>query len=479
MMMREIEPNESIVDLPPPDLCFQPGPSIPAMARDTDLDKIWERVLYKLSKKLKKPSFETWIKPCKLVSIEDSHVVIAVRNEFSRNFIIQSFSRQMHEAIKESLAAKLGLRIIVDAAIEELPSGTAQASLAELSVPELSHKHEAQFDRIQEQFQFKNLLQADFNQVAANFVRALINPRQSTYKSLYLHSQAGLGKTHLLLAAINELSRINPAFKIKYIKAEEFTNELVKAIRTNNTQEFRSKFRGLDLLALDDIHFFEGKKASQEEFFYTYEAILQRGGKLIVSSLKAAPELNKIESNLKNRFCGFLTATIDAPDFEARFKILKHKKQEMNLHIDDDYLALIARKYQNDIRELEGAILQISAHQEFCKHSIDKELINKLFGSIVHSSNFQGLNLDKITAQVAEYFGLSSQELRSKKRHQDIAKARHIAIYLAYDLLNISYARIGEYFSGRKHSSIIHSIDYVKKRSLSIAVDDIKAKLLA
>jgi chromosomal replication initiator protein len=244
------------------------------------------------------------------------------------------------------------------------------------------------------------------------------------------------------------------------VKAEEFTNELIISIQRNQTQEFRNQYRNLDLLLFDDLQFLEGKKTCQEEFLYTFDALISAGAKVIITSQKNIDEI-KLSSNLNNKLKSSLISQISSASFTDRVSLIISKSQASNIEISTAYAETIARKYPESIRELEAALYQLSAHKNFAGEDIDDELIARLFGGVSHEPANKGLSIEKISNAVADYFSLKNKELIGKTRVQDVTRARHLAIYLSHELLEISYSRIGEYFGGRKHSSIIHSIKTV------------------
>lgn len=457
--------------------------------KQANINEIWSEVLSKLSKKLKKPSFETWIKPLRLNSIKDNYAIIATKNEFSRNFISQSFLEDIQIAIKEVLATSLGIRLVIDSTIsihEENKDSSneieaKQVSFADISTPDQNLSLTKAKTNLNKDYTFDNYVLGSFNKVSFALSQAFAQ-KSNSYKSLYISSETGLGKTHLLNAIGNTAHSNDRALNLKYISAEQFTNELVKSIRSNNSQEFKSKYRDLDMLLMDDFQFFEGKTVSQEEFLYTYNSIVNKGGQVVISSNKPLNALSKFESALSSRLEGSLVAEIDQPDFDSRLCILEEKASEENIKVKSSVLDALANIYTNNIRELEGSLLRLSAYTSFTDEDIDDHLVSKLFGASRHGGQYHGLSIEDISKTVAKYFGISLDDIRGPRRVLDFAKARHIAIFLAYDMLELSYSRIGEYFSGRKHSSVIHSIktiknDLIRDRSIALIVNDIKSKL--
>lgn len=460
--------------------------------------EIWQQVLEYLAKKLKKPSFETWIRPTKLISIENGFASIAVKNEFARNFIAQSFLANIQDALKEVLAASIGVRMLVDESIELDGEDGVQASIASITEPNRAEstnyaleqsfnnhvlnkikKHET---NLIDKFSFDNFIVAEANKFTHKFAEAIAK-FEIDDSPAFISSASGLGKTHLINAIGNRADQLAADKKIRYINAEQFTNELVGSIRNRSTNDFRKKYRELDMLLVDDVQFFSGKDSSQEEFFHTFNSITHNGGQVIAAADRNITELT-IEPRLKSRLSSGMTMQIEKPDFATRVEILGAIANEHELELEEGIFDFLAKRYPNNIRELQGAITRLNAYRSFSDETIDDELVVKLFGTYRHGGPFQGLCIDKISKTVADYFGISLGDLVGSRRLKDFTKARHVAVYLAYDLLNISYSRIGEYFSNRKHSSIIHSIKLIKSellkdRSIALMIDDIKSKFSA
>lgn len=447
--------------------------------------ELWTRVLELLAKKLRKPSFETWIKPILLSEIKNNEAIIVVKNEFTRNFILQTYQKEIQEALKEIEATAIAIRIVIDPELE-LAQSQSQISLADIK-PEIKIKPNLKIkSRLNKRLEFANLAESKFNKAAITFAKATSLNHTGIYNSLFLQSEPGLGKSHLLNAIGNELLKQEPDTRIKYSKAEEFTNELIIAIQKNATQDFRNQYRNLDLLLFDDFHFLENKKTCQEEFLYTFESLVNSGAKVIIASQLKLESLN-ISKNLKNKLKVSLLSQITKPNFEDRVSIIKLKSNEAGIDLSEEQIEIIARKYPDSIRELEAALYQITAHTAFAGEELDDELIARLFGGLGDQPQYKGLSIKAINEAVASYFSLKPQSLIGKSRLQDISKARHIAIFLSYKLLAISYSRIGEYFGGRKHSSIIHSLKVIEQQlnsklpsaaGLKIIIEDIKSSII-
>ncbi len=450
---------------------------------NADPIELWDQIKYQLSKKLKAHAIKTWFSGARIKEIVDDFVVIAVANEFSRNFISQSYLTAIEESLREITARNLGVRLVVDGNYDltqtanELAAEPSQISLG--AIPQPVSKNDS--TKLKGSYTLDNFIINKANRLALLFTKAFIDAKSDRYRSLYIHGGTGLGKTHLLHAIAKQMQKDNPSIKAKYVSAESFANELFTAIRNKQTADFHNKYRKLDLLLFDDAHFIENKKSTQEEFYYTFDAITSAGGKVVMAASKSPTNLTGVEANLKGRLISALSTEIFAHDFDARMEILTAKRRESEIKLSNEHLEFIAMRTQGSVRELEAALDKLSIYSEF--GDVDDESIVSLFGySQCSSGAYKGLDIEKITAVVAAYFGISVEDIRSSCRVKELTKARHIAVYLSRQLLEISHERIGRYFSGRKHSSIIHSIKLIqgeisRDRSTALVIEDIKAKL--
>jgi len=476
------------------------------------LRETWDEILVSLPKNIKKSSIETWLRPCSLSQINDNEIVISTKNEFSRKLISQSYGEAIHKASKEVLAASRNVRFtcaITEADIEgsakqeiantskdkQAKSSAApdirQKSFAELRPEEIKQSRSlVEANGISNRLRFDNFINCKSNIGAVSFSKAIIeNQLGSYYNSLFITSDTGLGKTHLLHATANEALKVDPLAKVRYIKAEDYVNEFVISIKNKSYENFKKKFRNVDLLLLDEAQYLDGKKSTQQEFCSNFDAVINHGGKVIIASSKGIDEFTKLEKKLKSRFQGSLIAEINPVDYQARIAVIESKIQDANLNISSGHKLALAEKFTGNIRELEGALLRLSALNNFSDLEIleiDNKTISDMFGTVYTDESSKGLSINKIARLIAEKFELSIEDLQSSKRNQSIASARHIAIYLSNELLGISYQRIGEFFGGRKHSSVIYSIKTVndqlnsklsKAKDLKKLLDEIRSSL--
>ena len=436
-------------------------------AKDTE---IWTKVLELLSKKLKKPSFETWIKPNFLLGTENEFALISVRNDFTRNFLLQSFAKNIQDALKEVTGKAMALRFVINNThtnpFESFETEETEASVKEeayqIKLADLSKEQAPQRLEPVSKLNFNNYISTEVNKSAINFSKAIIENASGIYKSLVIYAGSGLGKTHLLQAVFNEVKVKDHATRIKYVNGEKFTNELIIAIQRNETFRFRQNYRNIDILVFDDLNFLDNKKSCQDELCYTLESILNNGGRFISSSSKRLSEFKTLNPKLKSLLQAALVAEIGKPQIKDKADIIRYKASKLQLNLQESHIQQLAERAVDGVREIEGFLFQLSAEINLNHLAVDDELISEAFGGIFNNSPNLGMSLEKISETVSSYFGIEEKDLLGLKRSKEFMQARHIAVYLSYDLLEISYGRIGDHFSNRKHSSIIHSINTVK-----------------
>jgi chromosomal replication initiator protein len=430
---------------------------------------IWTEVLTFLSKKVRKITFDTWINKLRLADLKADLAVIKVKNEFTKNFIQQSYIQSIQEGLKEVTAKSYAIRLEIDNSqsqdIVELPelsqiptSITEQKSLASFSENNTPTKNKT---KLNNKISLEKTYLGEFNRTCYAFAKSVIEDQANIYNSLYIYSNSGLGKSHFLNLIGNETQSSNSSLKVRYVSSESFINELIMSIQKNKTYSFREKYRDLDLLLFDDFQFLENKKTCQEEFIHTYESICKRGGKVIISSAKNISDLKNLNPKLTSIVRSGLVTTIDEPNESDKNKLIDFKLKELKINLREEHKNIVYRLEGECIRELEGNLLQISALQKFSGLDADEEAFSKVF-ECNFSPSTRGLSMEKIIETVAKYFYLEKEDLIGRRRTEEFTKARHIAIYLGFNLLGLSYKKIGSCFSNRKHSSVIHSIKTVE-----------------
>ena len=437
---------------------------------DNQLERIWQDIQGHLLKEMKGPSFQTWIKPSKLVDLKEDKAIIAVKNEFNKNILKQSYMDKLSLAIEKTIKRKIVLEIIVKA---DLNIGEFVSSIASLQEVESKGRFETNpnkqgyFDHtfkyktnLNPAYTFESFVVGPNNQFCHAAALAIAETQIEQYNPLFIYGGVGLGKTHLTHAIANfalEQRKEN----IQYVTSESFTNELIQSIRTDSMSKFREKYRKVDLLMIDDVQFLAGKEATQEELFHTFNTLRENRKQVVLTSDRPPSLLTSIADRLKNRFEGGLIADIQVPDLETRIAIIILKALELNIDLKMDVAEYIATVFSSNIRELEGALKRVHAYLSFTQEELNLQNVKK----VLSGSNSQPKpSAESVIKTVANFYNVSYEDLISVKRSSDLTKPRHVAIYILHEFFDLSFPRIGEMLSNRTHSSAIYAFQQIKKQ---------------
>ncbi len=442
------------------------------------LEKIWHEVQGLLSKEMKGPSFQTWVKPSKLIEIrDDGKVLLAVKNEFNKNFLQQSYSTKIASALEKVLQKKIILEIVVRGNLdigEFVPSLATLRENQNTGLPLTSPYSSQTGVYLDHTFKYKSNLNPSYtfesfvvgpsNQFCHAAALAVAEAQIEQYNPLFIYGGVGLGKTHLV-NAIASYAIEQRKENIKYLSSESFTNELIQSIRTDSMPRFREKYRQVDLLMIDDIQFLAGKEATQEELFHTFNTLRDNGKQVILTADRPPSSLTLIADRLRSRFEGGLIADIQVPDLETRIAILMLKAERLNIDLEISVAEYIATVFANNIRELEGALKRVHAYLAFTQEELSLQNVQR----VLSGSNLLQTKLapETVLKTVAAYYNISYDDLISQKRSSDLTAPRHIAIFLLHDSYNLSFPRIGELLSNRTHSSAIYAYQQIKKKLIN------------
>jgi chromosomal replication initiator protein len=311
--------------------------------------------------------------------------------------------------------------------------------------------------RLHEHYTFENFIVGPSNRIAYASAKAVAQDPGRAYNPLFLHGSVGLGKTHLLHAVCREFRRTSPSERICFLSCEEFTNEFVLALQRHDLERFRARFRNVQLLVIDDIHFLAGKERTQEEFFHTFNQLFQSHRQIVVSSDAPPSEIPTLEDRLVSRFKWGLVAPLEQPEMETRMAIVRRKAELMGIQVPNDVVEFVAANFRNNIRELEGALLSLSARAGVGSQAIDMDLARQALGPTIHDGR-PALTLDDITQAVAAHWQVKVTDLRSKKRSRSVSLPRQVVMYLGRRLTALSLDEIGEAFGGRDHSTVLYAV---------------------
>jgi chromosomal replication initiator protein len=422
-------------------------------------DQIWTAVQDELRFQLAKPSYETWLKNTSLLSAEGGIFRIGVPSKLAKDWLEDRFAG----LIQETLQAVTGTEVEVDfvvSATEHRPGGDGEEVL--LTVEEAEDKAPAIApSELNEKFKFSNFVVGNNSRFAHAAAKAVADAPGETYNPLFLYGGVGLGKTHLMHAIGHEVRRRFPAKRVLYQPSEQFMNEVIASIQNARQSELRMKYRTVDVLLIDDIQFLAGKDRTKEEFFHTFNALHEINKQIVISSDRPPKEIPTLEDRLRSRFEQGLLADIQPPDFETRLAILKSKLGSRNGTVSEEVLSFIAHKVQKNIRELEGALTRILAFSAIHQRQIGEADAADLLTDIIPAGTRRPLTIGRIQETVADYYQISLDDMKSKRRDKHIVFPRQVAMFLVREETPSSLPAIGQAFGGRDHTTALHSIEKI------------------
>jgi len=433
------------------------------------LSTVWERTLSDLKSRVSEQTFNAWFFPLQPISLTESSITLGVPNEFSRDWVSERYLPLIKTSVSTSAGKDIAVSLsVMDAQeigeekkIPEAPQEKKKGIFRSL-FPKQSAPSQPHHIGLNSRYTFDSFVVGSSNRFAHAACVAVSESPAKTYNPLFIYGGVGLGKTHLMHALGNYISQKLPKTKILYLSSEEFTNQLIAAIQTRTTQKFRQRYRNVDVLLIDDIHFIAGKESTQEEFFHTFNALYDAHKQIIMSSDRPPKEISALEERLVSRFEWGLITDIQAPDFETRMAILKQKSERETIHVPDDVFSFLAENIRANIRELEGALIRLVAYSKLFGKDVSVELAKEVFKGILNEG-IQKINVDLIQKKVAEFYHINFDDMKTKKRTQTIAYPRQIAMYLSRDLTNLSLPEIGAYFGGRDHTTVMYACNKIEK----------------
>lgn len=418
----------------------------------TNLDGLWEKALESIASFLSKPSFETWLKPTKPVSLEGNLLIIEVPNDFARDWLESRYAPLLTTTIRELVDEDLELKFVT-------PNRGNMEAKAQVQVTPVA----PQPNQLNPKYTFESFVVGESNRFAHAASLAVAEAAGKAYNPLFIYGGVGLGKTHLMQAIGHYVLKTHPDYRVAYVSSEKFTNDLINAIRFNRTPQFRDTYRNVEVLLIDDIQFFAGKESTQEEFFHTFNTLYESGHQIVISSDRPPKEIPTLEDRLRSRFEWGLITDIQAPDLETRIAILRKKASIENWHLPNDVIVNVANQINSNIRELEGALIRIIAYASFHNKQITLDLANEVLKDVISSSKSNRVSIPLIQEVVAEFFNIEVADLKAHRRTKSVTFPRQIAMYLVRELTDYSLPKIGEEFGGRDHTTVIHSYEKIQE----------------
>ncbi|PWM39941.1 MAG: chromosomal replication initiator protein DnaA [Clostridiales bacterium] len=420
---------------------------------------VWEKALVILQNELNNTSFESWIKLLIPMKMENDVAYFCVSTLFQKSIIDKKYKKDVEHAISEAMGFSVTVQIMTEDEVPPRYREVAQRKNEEVStaLPKLEEAEIRAFNA-QSNLTFENFVIGRENEFAHAAALAIANNPANAYNPFFLYGHSGLGKTHLINAIANKIKENNPDMVIMYVKGDEFTSELIDAIQYNSQRQFKNKYRKADVLLVDDVQFISGKKAIQEEFFHTFDALYENNRQIILTSDRPPKELITLEERLQSRFSMGLLADIQPPEYETRVAIVKRKASLYNLNIPEDVVELIASKIKTNVRELEGTIKKLKAFNSLWGQTPTIALAKDAMDAVIKENTNTAITPSTIIDQVSRYFNISIEDIKSDKRRSDIVFARQMTMYIIRETTGLSLPEIGKEMGGKNHTTVLYSI---------------------
>lgn len=418
-------------------------------------EQAWQAAAGQLQVEMSKAAYDTWVRDTEFLSYEDGSFIIGVQNAYARDWLESRLASTIVRLLTGIMNRTVEVRFVVWNNLE----AKEQAGLQEMPGPKEEEEEsvEAESATLNSRYSFANFVVGASNRLAHAASLAVAENPAKAYNPLFLYGGVGLGKTHLLHAIGNHC--VQRGLLVLYVSSEEFTNDLINAIRAHTTQAFRDKYRRIDVLLIDDIQFIAGKESTQEEFFHTFNTLHGQDKQIVISSDRPPKALVTLEERLRSRFEWGLAADIQPPDLETRLAILRSKAERANRYIPDEIMEAIARRVQSNIRELEGALTRVTVFSDLIGLPLTPQLVDSALADFLpHRSQVEPT---EIVRRVAEAFGVPMERMLGRERSREVALPRQIAMYLLRQESNISLPQIGEALGGRDHTTIMYGCDKI------------------
>jgi len=441
-----------------------------------DAKQVWRAALGELQVSLSPANFETWLRDTELVDVDEQRFRIAVPNGFAKDWLESRY----RSLISQTLARIVGYSVQVEFVIGSTPDAAAEGVLGPAASASAGTAQQVRVEPtrvggeggttfINARYTFANFIVGSANRLAHAASLSVAERPGHAYNPLFLYGGVGLGKTHLMHAIGNQVIAKFPRKRVVYATSEKFTNEFIASIQQGKIDEFRARYRRIDLLLIDDIQFIADKERTQEEFFHTFNAIHEDGKQIVLSSDRPPKAILTLEERLRSRFEWGLIADLTAPDLETRIAILRAKAEEGAVPITSDVIEFIARKVVSNIRELEGALNRIVAYASMGAMPIGIELAQAVLSNVLYNPRKRQVTPERIARVVSEYYSVPMDVLQGQKRDKAIVVPRQIAMFLMREETDVSLLRIGAELGGRDHSTVLHACDKINRE---VAVND-------
>jgi chromosomal replication initiator protein len=419
-------------------------------------ERVWEETLLLIENRISKQVYDTWFSQSKLLSIDGNKVLIEVPSKFHRDWIKEHHWGTFSDVIKEVMKQE-------DVLIEFFVQPQQMKKATHQAKEEKREGREEKISLFEKKYTFSTFVVGPSNQFAHAAAKAVADAPGRAYNPLFIYSGVGLGKTHLVTAIGHHIQGKTPRMKVAYLSSEQFTNELINRMSHQRMEEFRQKYRNMDILLIDDIQFIAGKERTQEEFFHTFNALYEAQKQIVLTSDRQPKEIPDIEERLRSRFESGLISDIQPPDLETRIAILKKKAEIWGIRLPDDVAEFLASVMKSNIRELEGGLVKLGAVSSLTNTEITQELAKNELKYLIDNRD-RVITKDFIQKLTADAFGVKITDMKSKRRTKAVVLPRQVAMYLCRNFAGASLPEIGNFFGGKDHSTVIHACKVIEEK---------------
>lgn len=434
-----------------------PSPLTRPMPAATDPAAAWETIRAELAQEFGMRTFDSWLKPVRLIAVEQDEVVLALPTHFTCEWVRNNFLERLRSLWAAQVPGVRSVRLIVQA--QRAPSdpiALPTAAASPVGEPDIS-------GALEDRLRFDSFIVGRSNELAYNAARAVAEGGPAGFNPLFLHSHTGLGKTHLMHAIGHEFRARRPGARIAYMSAEKFMVEFLAALKAKDTIRFKQQLRACDLLMIDDVQFIAGKESTQEEFFHTVNELISAGRKLVISADRGPRDLGGVQDRILSRLAGGLVADIQPADYELRLNILHAKLAALpDIACPPDVAEFLARRITSNVRELEGALNRVAAHAALQGQPVSLEYATRVLADVLRAHD-RRLTIDEIQRKTAEHYKLKLSDLLSPCRAREVARPRQVAMYLAKKLTQRSLPEIGRRFGNRDHTTVLHAVKRIEE----------------
>src|SRR5712692_7479142 len=416
---------------------------------------------------MSKANYDTWFKDTAITSEEDDVFCIGVPNAFAREWLENKYRPQLRDTLRHLLGRTVDVRFVTltAAAVRyDRPATSTPNSAATATQPVLTDRRDASLAApLNPRYSFSTFVVGSNNRLAHAAALSVAERPGHSYNPLFIYGGSGLGKTHLMHAIGNAVMSRHPRKRVAYATSEKFTNEFINSIRSQKQEEFRDRYRRIDVLLIDDIQFIAGKEGTQDEFFHTFNAIHEEGKQIVLSSDRPPKAIASLEERLRSRFEWGLIAVISPPDLETRIAILRAKAEAQSIAIPPPVIDYLAQRIVSNIRELEGALTRVVAHASLQAVPVTTQLAQEMLQNLLYNPHRKSLSPERIVETVARYYGVPLDQIKGKARDRQVVLPRQIAMYLMREETEAPLLRIGEALGGRDHSTVLHGCEKIER----------------